>query len=48
MNKQIATELGIGAVTVKVHRHNLMAKLGARSVVELVRMAKVLGLITAN
>jgi RNA polymerase sigma factor (sigma-70 family) len=48
MNRQIATRLGIGAVTVKVHRHNLMAKLGARSVAELVRMAKVLGLITAN
>jgi RNA polymerase sigma factor (sigma-70 family) len=48
MNKQIATKLGIGAVTVKVHRHNLMAKLGARSVAELVRMAKVLGLIIAK
>jgi RNA polymerase sigma factor (sigma-70 family) len=48
MNKQIATKLGIGAVTVKVHRHNLMAKLGARSVAELVRMAKALGLITAK
>jgi FixJ family two-component response regulator len=48
MNKQIAAKLGIGAVTVKVHRHNLMAKLGARSVAELVRMAKALGLITAK
>jgi RNA polymerase sigma factor (sigma-70 family) len=42
MNKQVAIKLGISAVTVKVHRHNLMAKLGARSVAELVRMVDVL------
>jgi FixJ family two-component response regulator len=44
MNKQTATELGISEVTVKVHRHNLMAKLGVRSVAELVRMADALGI----
>jgi FixJ family two-component response regulator len=42
MNKQIAVRLGISAVTVKVHRHNLMAKLGTRSVAELVRKVDVL------
>jgi len=44
MNKQIAAELGVSEVTVKVHRHNAMQKLGARSVADLVRMADALGL----
>ncbi len=43
MNKQAAAEIGISEVTVKVHRHNAMLKLGARSVAELVRMADLLG-----
>jgi FixJ family two-component response regulator len=42
MNKQIAIKLGISEVTVKVHRHNLMAKMGAGSVAELVRMVDAL------
>jgi FixJ family two-component response regulator len=42
MNKQIAAEIGLSEVTVKVHRHNLMKKLEARSLPELVRMADVL------
>jgi RNA polymerase sigma factor (sigma-70 family) len=37
MNKQIAAELGVSEVTVKVHRRQAMRKLGARSVVDLVR-----------
>ena len=44
MNKQTASELGVSEVTVKVHRHNLMAKLGVRSVAELVRIADALGI----
>jgi RNA polymerase sigma factor (sigma-70 family) len=44
MNKQIAAELGLSEVTVKLHRHNLMKKLGARSLAELVRMADSLGI----
>jgi RNA polymerase sigma factor (sigma-70 family) len=44
MNKQIAAELGLSEVTVKLHRHNLMKKLGARSLTELVRMADSLGI----
>jgi FixJ family two-component response regulator len=43
MNKQSAAEIGVSEVTVKVHRHNLMKKLGARSLAELVRMGDVLG-----
>jgi FixJ family two-component response regulator len=42
MNKQIARELGISEATVKVHRHNLMDKMGVQSVAELVRMADAL------
>ena len=42
MNKQIANELSISEVTVKMHRGNLMRKLKVRSVALLVRMAKVL------
>ena len=42
MNKQVAAEIGVSEVTVKVHRHNLMKKLDARSFAELVRMADVL------
>ena len=39
MNKQVAAKIGVSEVTVKVHRHNLMKKLGAKSLAELVRMA---------
>ena len=42
LNKQIAGQMGLSEVTVKVHRHNLMKKLGARSVPELVKMAEAL------
>jgi FixJ family two-component response regulator len=39
MNKQISNELGLSEATVKSHRHNVMLKMGAKSVAELVRMA---------
>ena len=42
MNKQVAAEMGLSEVTVKVHRHNLMKKLDARSFADLVRMADTL------
>jgi FixJ family two-component response regulator len=42
MNKQVANELSISEVTVKMHRGSLMRKLGARSVVTLARIAAVL------
>jgi FixJ family two-component response regulator len=41
-NKQIAAELGISEVMVKVHRANGMRKLHAKSVAELVRMTDLL------
>lgn len=43
LNKQIAGEVGLSEVTVKVHRHHLMQKLGAKSLPELVRIADLLG-----
>jgi FixJ family two-component response regulator len=42
MNKQVAAEIGVSEVTVKVHRHNLMKKLDASSFADLVRMAEAL------
>ena len=44
MNKQIAAEIGVSEITVKVHRGNVMRKMGAKSLAELVRMADMLGL----
>lgn len=38
LNKQIAAELGISIKTVEVHRANLMSKLHARTVAELIRI----------
>jgi FixJ family two-component response regulator len=43
MNKQIAGQLGVSEITVKVHRGNVMRKMGAKSLAELVRMADALG-----
>ena len=48
MNKQIAGEMGISLITVKVHRGNVMQKMRARSLAELVRMADTLGLAKAG
>jgi FixJ family two-component response regulator len=42
-NKQIAAELGLSEVTVKVHRGQVMRKMRARSLADLVRMADRLG-----
>ena len=43
LNKQIAAELGLAEITVKIHRGNLARKMGAGSVVDLVKMAQALG-----
>lgn len=44
LNKQIAYALGISERTVKVHRHQVMEKLGARSLAEAVSIAAEIGL----
>ena len=44
LNKQIAAEVGLSEVTVKVHRHKLMVKMNANNLPDLVRMADNLGL----
>jgi FixJ family two-component response regulator len=44
MNKQIAGKLEVSEVTVKVHRVNMMRKMKARSVIDLVGMAELLGI----
>jgi len=44
MNKQVAAEIGLSEITVKVYRHNVMKKMGAKSLPELVRMAESLAI----
>ncbi|MBX5136446.1 DNA-binding response regulator [Rhizobium sp. L9] len=46
VNKQIAAQVGLSEVTVKVHRGHVMQKMQARSLVDLVRMADSLGSTT--
>lgn len=43
MNKQVAGRLGLSEITVKIHRGNLMRKMQAQSLADLVRMAEMLG-----
>ncbi len=45
-NKQIAAEIGTSETTVKVHRSQLMRKMGADSLPELVRIAEKIGIST--
>ena len=48
MNKQIAGQLGVSEITAKVHRGNVMRKMGARSLADLLRMADALGIRQAK
>jgi len=48
LNKQIAAEIGASEATVKVHRSQLMRKMGAESVADLVRMAAEMGIPAAK
>jgi FixJ family two-component response regulator len=45
-NKQIAGQLGLSEMTVKVHRSQIMRKMRAKSLVDLVRMTDKLGVST--
>jgi FixJ family two-component response regulator len=47
LNKQVAGELGISEVTVKAHRGQVMRKMKAASLADLVNMAARLPLATA-
>jgi FixJ family two-component response regulator len=42
MNKQIAAEIGVAEITVKVHRGNAMRKMAAKSLINFVKMAEIL------
>jgi len=44
LNKQIAAELGTSEITIKVHRAQLIRKMRAESLPQLVRMAEKLGI----
>ncbi|HEV7440469.1 MAG TPA: LuxR C-terminal-related transcriptional regulator, partial [Methylobacterium sp.] len=44
MNKQIAGNLGLSEITVKIHRGHVMRKMSAKSLADLVRMAEALGI----
>jgi FixJ family two-component response regulator len=45
-NKQTAGQLGLSEMTVKVHRSQIMRKMRAKSLVDLVRMTDKLGVAT--
>jgi FixJ family two-component response regulator len=44
MNKQVAAELGLAEITVKIYRGQIMRKMGAKSLADLVRMTETLGI----
>ena len=48
LNKQIASQLGTSEITIKMHRGQVMHKMKAESVVELLRMAETIGIVDAG
>ena len=44
MNKQVAGVIGLSEITVKIHRGNVMRKMGVRTLADLVRKAEALGI----
>ena len=47
-NKQIAAQIGLSEMTVKVHRSQVMRKMRAKTLIDLVRMADKLGISTTK
>jgi FixJ family two-component response regulator len=48
MNKQVAARMALSEITVKIHRGNVMRKMEAQSLADLVRMAELLGVRDAT
>lgn len=48
MNKNVAAELGLAEITVKIYRGQIMRKMGAKSLAELVKMNEALGIQRAT
>ena len=48
MNKQIAAELGLAEITVKIYRGHIMKKMHAKSLADLIRMTEALGIRPAR
>ena len=48
MNKQVAAELGLAEITVKIHRGHIMKKMDAKTLADLVRKAEILGIRRAQ
>jgi FixJ family two-component response regulator len=48
MNKQVAAELGLAEITVKIHRGHIMRKMDAKSLADLVMKAETLGIRRAK
>jgi FixJ family two-component response regulator len=48
MNKQIAAEIGIAEITVKIHRGHIKRKMGTRSLADLVRITEILAIRRAK
>jgi FixJ family two-component response regulator len=48
MNKQVAGELGLSEITVKVHRGTLMRKMGIRTLADLVKLSEQLAVASAG
>ncbi|MGY4504791.1 FixJ family two-component response regulator [Bradyrhizobium sp. GM24.11] len=48
MNKNVAAELGLAEITVKIYRGQIMRKMGAKSLAELVKMNEALGIQRAK